>query len=161
MNLDGPDGFAFYWHDLRKEERIFSKRQQGGKSLKVWGAMSYYGLSDLIVIKGNQDSKGYCETLEAGLLDIAATKFGETFTFQQYSAAVHQSRHTRKWLADRNMDVMRWPAKSPDLNIIENLWGILSRAVYKHGRHFECLEDLMECIDEEWENPGPLPKEAV
>ena len=150
----GPDGFAFYWHDLRREERIFSKRQQGGKSLMVWGSMSYYGLSDLTVIKGNQDSKGYCETLETGLLDFAATTFGETFTFQQDNAAVHTSRYTRKWLADRNMDVMRWPAKSPDLNIIENLWGIISRAVYKNGRYFDRLEDLMECIDEEWGNSG-------
>ena len=72
------------------------------------------------------------------------------FTFQQDNAAVHTSKYTRKWPADRNMDVMRWQAKSPDLSIIENLWGILSRAVYKNGRHFERLEDLMECIDEEW-----------
>jgi transposase len=29
FNLAGPDGWAYYWHDLRKEKQIFSKRQQG------------------------------------------------------------------------------------------------------------------------------------
>ena len=152
FNLDGPDGFAYYWHDLRREQLIFSKRQQGGRSLIVWGAMSYYVLSDLIVIKWNQDSKGYCDTLETGLLEFAATTLGETFTFQQDNAVIHTSRYTRKWLADRNLDVMQWPAKSSDLNIIANFWGILSRAVYKNDRPFEHLEDLMEVVEEEWAN---------
>ena len=29
FNLDGPDGYTCHWHDLRKEEDIFSKRQNG------------------------------------------------------------------------------------------------------------------------------------
>ena len=27
FNLDGPGGFAFYWHDLRQSEEVFSKLQ--------------------------------------------------------------------------------------------------------------------------------------
>ena len=35
FNLDGPDGLAYYWHDLRMEELTFSRRQQGGGSVMV------------------------------------------------------------------------------------------------------------------------------
>lgn len=27
FNLNGPDGFAYHWHDLRTEENNFRKRQ--------------------------------------------------------------------------------------------------------------------------------------
>ena len=39
FNLDGPDGFAHYWHDLRKKPLYFSKRQQGGGSVTIWAAI--------------------------------------------------------------------------------------------------------------------------
>ena len=42
FNLDGPDGFAYYWHDSRKEQKCFSKRQQGGSGVTIWEAVSYY-----------------------------------------------------------------------------------------------------------------------
>ncbi|KAJ4450072.1 hypothetical protein ANN_01479, partial [Periplaneta americana] len=31
FNLDGPDDWAYYWHELRKDEEVFSKRQSGEK----------------------------------------------------------------------------------------------------------------------------------
>jgi len=38
FNLDGPDGRAYYWHDLRRDEEVFSRRQNRGGSIMVWGA---------------------------------------------------------------------------------------------------------------------------
>ena len=39
FNLDGPDGYAYYWHDLRskKDQKIFSKQKFGGGSVMIWG----------------------------------------------------------------------------------------------------------------------------
>jgi transposase len=54
FNLDGPDGFQYYWHDLRTEEQYFSKRQSGGASVMVWGAFSSKGKSSLAILNGNQ-----------------------------------------------------------------------------------------------------------
>ena len=50
FNLDGPDGFQSYWHDLRKENQLFSKRPFGGGSVMVWGAFTASGKADLIVM---------------------------------------------------------------------------------------------------------------
>ncbi|RHZ12604.1 hypothetical protein DYB37_013935 [Aphanomyces astaci] len=36
-NQDGPDGFSFYWADVTGRREHFSKRQNGGGSVMVWG----------------------------------------------------------------------------------------------------------------------------
>ena len=47
---------------------------------------------------------------------------------------------------------MKWPAYSPDLNPMENLWGVLSRKVYEGGRQFQDIESLKEQILESWDD---------
>jgi hypothetical protein len=51
---------------------------------------------------------------------------------------INESLYFRKYTG-----VMEWPAKSHDFKPIENIWGILARAVYRNGRQFE-TKDLLE-----------------
>ncbi|VDL78077.1 unnamed protein product [Nippostrongylus brasiliensis] len=58
-NLDGLDGYKHYWRDLRKEKRVFSRRNIGGGSVTVWAVFSGYGPVALEFVSCNMDSEDY------------------------------------------------------------------------------------------------------
>ena len=60
-------------------------------------------------------------------------------------------------LKQKNIEVLDWSTKSPDLNLIQNLWGILSRRVYKNKHQFEDRETLKSCI-KHW---NEIPSETL
>ena len=66
-------------------------------------------------------------------------------------ASIHRSKVTKNWLEEKGIRVIDWPAHSPDLNPIENLWGILTRAVFANGRQFKNKKDLKEEIVKQWQ----------
>lgn len=150
FNLDGPDGWASYWHDLRKEKRIFFSRAQGGGSVMVWAAFGSGGKTDIVFMNGRQDSRKYQEVLEKHLLPTAPQICGQNWRFQQDNAPIHTSRSTKAWFEAKNVSVLDWPARSPDLNPVENLWGVLARKVYKGCRQFSNVADLKQSIQQCW-----------
>ncbi|POM73677.1 Transposase [Phytophthora palmivora] len=94
FNLDGPDRMQYYWHDLRREPEIYSTRQNG-----------------------NQNSERYIYTISEYLLPFIDRVYGRECVFQQQdNASIHTSGATKEFLKEENVDVMDWPAKSPDLN---------------------------------------------
>lgn len=89
----------------------------------VWGAFSFHGASELIIIKGRQDSNAYVKTSKKGLLLFAADVIGEqsSCVFQQDNAPIHMSSSTRSWLSQHSVRILHGPARSRDLNIIEKV----------------------------------------
>ena len=71
FNLDGPDGFHQYWHDLRKQPHILSKRIQGGCLVMVWAAFNCSWQSEVVFISGRMDSTAYQNILQTNLLSLA------------------------------------------------------------------------------------------
>lgn len=150
FNLDGPDGWRYYWHDLRDEQTILAKRHSGGGSIMVWAAFSWCGKSEICFVSHRLNSARYIEVLESHLLPVAEGIAGKDYVFQQDNAPCHSPKLVKSWLTSNKINSMKWPAYSPDLNPIENLWGILSRKVYANGRQFKDIESLKAAILESW-----------
>jgi len=62
----------------------------------------------------------------------------------------------KKWFSDNNIQVLKWPAQSPDLNPIEHLWSYLKRQLQTYSEPPKSLHELWEQVEKEWE---AIPKE--
>ncbi|KAG1692357.1 hypothetical protein DVH05_028688 [Phytophthora capsici] len=150
FNLDGPDGMQYYWHDLRTEKDTFFSRQNGGGAVMIWGGFSSQGTTDLAFLSGRQNSLDYQETLTNYLLPFGEGMHEGRYTFQQDNASIHSSKSTTVFLESLDVPVLDWPSLSPDLNPIENVWGMLVRDVYHGGRQYRSVEELKISIRHAW-----------
>lgn len=153
--MDGPDGFAYYWRDLRKEPRYFSRRNFGGGSVMVWGAFTSFGKLDLAFTSSKMKSEDYQNVLKLSLLPFKSRYRRFPLIFQQDNASIHVSKSTKDWFERNRVTVMEWPARSPDLNPMENLWGILVRRIYANNRQYQTVDELKEAILEAWNSIEP------
>ena len=47
FNLDGSDGYNYYFHDLCKDKRFLNRHHSPEVGVMVWSAITYYGTIDL------------------------------------------------------------------------------------------------------------------
>ena len=143
----------------------------------VWGGMSFSGLTDLhIVPQGtNIDQEYYCTNILEGNMfkrmkknAVRGTKFNvqlvpdmSEMIFQQDGARPHTALRTQRLLQEKipnfwNKDM--WPANSPDLSVIENLWAILGDKLEEIKPKPTNIPTLESALVKAWRR---IPKETL
>jgi len=96
-------------------------------------------------------SADYVDVLREHLLPFFRQRSRlEDWTFQQDNAPIHKSRETLQWFSKHKIADLDWPACSPDLNPMENIWGHLVRAIYAGNKQYRTVEELKLAILAAW-----------
>lgn len=80
------------------------------------------------------------------------------FIFMDDNAPAHRGRIIRERLLETGVPQMEWPALSPDLNPIENLWDQLSRLVEARNSAPQNPNYLRAALQEEWD---AMPQQTI
>ncbi|GBO07046.1 hypothetical protein AVEN_118296-1 [Araneus ventricosus] len=72
--------------------------------------------------------------------------------FQHDNATPHALRVATKWLQEHSSDFrhFHWPLKSPDMNIIEDIWDALLHVVEKRSPPPRTSIDLLTALQDSW-----------
>ncbi len=117
-------------------------------------AMSSAGVGPLCFLKSTVNAAIYQEILEHFMLPSADKLYGDAeFIFQQDLAPAHTAKGTKSWFNDHGVTVLDWPANSPDLNHIENLWGIVKRKM--RDTRPNNADELKATVKETWASIPP------
>lgn len=86
------------------------------------------------------------EFMREQVLPTIHSLVGDDFVLQQDRNPTHVSRHSLEEFSRLGIKLLDWPSRSPDLNLIENCWSMLSSIVYD-GKQYASKGELWDAID--------------
>ncbi|GFU97907.1 transposable element Tcb2 transposase [Trichonephila clavipes] len=142
-----------------RPENIQEKDRYPTCSIMVWAGIMINGRTRLhVVANGTMTGQRYIEEVLLPHVRLFRGAVGEKFVFMDDNATCHRTLAVQDCLDSEGIQRLVWPARSPDLNPIENVWDGLGRQVA--GRNYPPTNKntLIRALTEEWDK---LPQQLL
>ncbi|GFV34947.1 transposable element Tcb2 transposase, partial [Trichonephila clavipes] len=142
-----------------RPENIQEKDRYPTCSIMVWAGIMINGRTRLHVVEnGTMTGQRYIDEVLLPHVRHFPGAVGDKFVFMDDNATWHRTLAVQDCLDSEGIQRLVWPARSPDLNLIENVWDALGRQVA--GRNYPPTNKntLIRALTEEWDK---LPQQLL
>ena len=136
------------------DERRRKPDKRKTAKLKLSGSFGGSHLGHLTTIEKTLNAEKYITILKEDLIPAGHYALGRKFIFMQDGHSAHRAKVTMKFLSGyvkrHRFIILPWPACSPDLNPIENIWAEIGRILA--GKIFWNLRELENEVRRIWDH---------
>ncbi|GFW63306.1 transposable element Tc3 transposase [Trichonephila clavipes] len=135
-----------------RPENIQEKDRYLTCSIMVWAGIMINGRTRLHgVANGTMTGQRYIDEVLVPHARLFRGAVGDKFVFIDDNATCHQTFAVQDCLDSEGIQRLVWPARSPDLNPIENVWDVLGRQVAGRNYPPTYKNTLIRALTEEWD----------
>ncbi|GFU94735.1 transposable element Tcb2 transposase [Trichonephila clavipes] len=106
------------------------------------------------IVERDRFGSPWCDGMGGIMIDgrtpLHVGAYGRDFLFMDDNARPHRANLVDEFLESEDIKRIPWPANSPDLNPIENLWDYLGRAIARRHSPSRDVNALKTALLEEW-----------
>jgi transposase len=138
--------------DEKYKKECLRPTVQKSKGVMVWGCFCKDRIGPLVLVDGSVNSATYIEILRENLIPFLIQLGPSNYIFQDDNASAHRSQVVNRWKEENMIVTLPWPAQSPDLNPIENIWAELERKIRNYKVKPKNQSELFDALKTEWYN---------
>ena len=137
----------------KRRGKLFLRRFKKYEKINIWGCFTINGFGKIILFKKNLNAKLLLEIYKKGLLQSYPDIPNNNMILLEDNDPKHTSKIAKMYRKKHQIQRLDWPANSPDLNPIENVWNMLKKRVAKYHSHN--LNQLRTAIKKVWYSLSP------